>query len=110
MEITFKTNKLEKQLTNSSETLKTYGSNAKKILQRIAELSAANNLAEMVFLPAARCHELKGNRKGEIAVDIIKNDRIVFIPNHDPLPLKDDSGLDWSLVTDIEIIFVGDYH
>jgi proteic killer suppression protein len=110
VDITFNTKKLEKQLTNPSQTARTYGTNAKKILQRIADLSAASNLADMRFILAARCHELTGNRAGELAVDIIKNDRIVFIPNHYPPPLKEDGGLDWSLVTAITITFVGDYH
>ena len=37
--------------------------------------------------------------------------RIVFVPDHDPLPRKrDDAGIDLSKVTKIKITWIGDYH
>lgn len=83
---------------------------ARKIKQRLSELESADNLSVMKTLPAARCHELKGNRKGQLAVDIIKNYRIVFKPAYNPLPLKDDGSLDWIQVSKIEILKIEDYH
>ncbi len=45
------------------------------------------------------------------AVDISGNHRIIFKPDHNPPPEKEDGGLDWSRVTDITIIAIGeDYH
>ena len=74
------------------------------------ELSASENLEILKTLPAANCHELKGDRKGEFAVDISGNYRIIFIPDHQPLPVKEDSSIDCIKITDIQILGTEDYH
>ena len=83
---------------------------ADKIQQRFAELQAAETLADMRALPGARCHELKGNLAGQLAVDLVHPDRLVFSPDHDPRPELPDGGLDWHQVTKIVVIGIGDYH
>lgn len=110
MKIKFKNNKLEKQLTEPKEIVRCFGLMAKKVVQRMAELKAAENLNVMRTIPAARCHELSGTRKGQLAVDISPNFRLLFVPANNPTPLKDDGGLNWILITDIEIITTEDYH
>jgi proteic killer suppression protein len=64
----------------------------------------------MRSIPAARCHELKQDRKGQLAVDLVHPQRLVFLPDHDPVPAKDDGGLDWTKVTQILVIEITDYH
>lgn len=110
MQISFKSKKLEKSLTEPKEISKTYGVMAKKVNQRIKDLYAASSLVVMKTLPAANCHELHGGRAGELAVDISGNWRIIFEPDHDPVPAKTDGGLDWNSVTQIKILEVTDYH
>lgn len=110
MELTYKTRKLEKQLTDPKEMLKSFGQLARKVNQRLKDLADADNLAVMRTLPAARCHELTGDRKGKLAVDVSGNYRLVFEPSHDRLPIKHDGGLKWEEVTMIQIIEVIDYH
>ncbi|MBF0523282.1 MAG: type II toxin-antitoxin system RelE/ParE family toxin [Candidatus Omnitrophica bacterium] len=111
MELHFKHNKLAKILNSERETIKEFGEhNGKKIMQRLAELEAADNLEQKSYLPTPARHELKGNRKGQFAVWIKQPWRIVFEPNHDPLPLCDDGGIGLSKVTKILIIGVEDYH
>lgn len=110
MEIRFKSRKLEKQLTDPKEMLKSFGQLARKISQRLKDLSDADNLEIMRTLPAARCHELTGDRKGELAVDVSGNYRMIFEPNHNPLPIKDKGGLNWEQITKIQIIEIEDYH
>ncbi|MDP4238942.1 MAG: type II toxin-antitoxin system RelE/ParE family toxin [Bacteroidota bacterium] len=110
MKIQFKSKKLEKQLTESKEVVRCFGPMAKKVVQRMAELKAAENLNVMRTIPAARCHELYGVRKGQLAVDISPNYRLIFQPANEPIPLKDDGGLNWILITCIEIITTEDYH
>lgn len=83
---------------------------ARKVNQRLKELTDADNLAIMRTIHAARCHELTGDRKGELAVDISDNYRIIFEPHHDPLPKKDAGGLKWEEVTKIQINEIKDYH
>ncbi|MFP4441147.1 MAG: hypothetical protein ACLFVO_28250 [Chloroflexaceae bacterium] len=36
--------------------------------------------------------------------------RLLFVPANDPIPRKDDGGLDWASITAIEIIEVEDTH
>jgi len=76
----------------------------------MAELSAARNLADMAKLPAARCHELTADKKGQISVDLQHPYRFLFIPANVPLPRKPDGGLDWAAVTEIEIVEIADPH
>jgi proteic killer suppression protein len=110
VEIRFKNKKLEKQLTDPKEMVKTFGQMARKVNQRLKDLTDADNLAIMRTIPAARCHELTGNRKGELSVDVSGNYRLIFEPDHDPLPRKADLGLNWGEVTKIQINEIEDYH
>jgi len=110
VELSYKTRRLEKQLTNPKELAKAFGQLARKVNQRVKELTDADTLAIIRTLPAARCHELAGDRKGELAVDISGNYRLIFEPNHDPNPEKNDGGLNWDEVTKIQINEIGDYH
>jgi len=110
VEVGFKTRKLKKQLTNPKELVKTFGRLARKINQRMKELADADTLAVMRTLPAARCHELSGDREGELAVDVSGNYRLIFEPDHDPVPKKEDGGLDWQEVIKIQINEIYDYH
>lgn len=110
VEISYKTRKIEKQLTNPKERVKSFGKLANKVIQRLEELANVDNLAIMKTLPAANCHELRGNRKGELAVDISRNYRMIFEPNHDPIPKKEDGGLNWEDITKIQITKIEDYH
>ena len=78
--------------------------------QRLSELKAADSLAVISTLPPPRCHELTANRKGQLSIDLQHPYRLIFIPANDPVPRKTDYGLDWSLVTEIEIIDITDTH
>lgn len=111
MEISFNTAKLAK-LCNSQKALRAeHGTRmASVIAQRLLELEAADNLEIMRSLPAARCHELGQNLKGLLAITLVHPDRLCFKPDHDPIPKKADGGLDWSLVTKIVVVGIGDYH
>lgn len=110
MEISYKSRKLEKQLTDLREMAKIFGQLARKVNQRLKDLTDADNLAIMKTIPAARCHELTGDRKDELAVDVSGNYRMIFEPNHEPKPKKEDGGLNWEKVTKIQINEIEDYH
>lgn len=84
--------------------------NAKRITIRMAVLSAAPNLAAVPTSKPDRRHQLKGDRHGQFAVDIVHPFRLVFCPNHDPVPRTEDGGIDLFRVTAIEILEVEDYH
>lgn len=110
MKIFYKNNKLKISLTVDKEIIKTYGTRAKKIKQRMNELESWDTLHDISRLPALRLHPLKGNKKGEWAVDIQKNWRICFEISNGPLPLLEDGGIDLSMVNEIKIISIEDYH
>ena len=96
MEISFRTRKLQKTCNSKKDMQKDLGTrNAEQLAQRLNELRAADSLADMRLIPAARCHELKQDRKGQLAVDLAHPKRLVFVPDQDPVPAKDDGGLDW---------------
>lgn len=111
MDIIFASEKLRKTLSSEKEIARKYGpARGRALMRRMSELRAAANLEVMRSLPQARCHELKENRKGQLAVDLAHPYRLILEPGNDPLPTKPDSGLDWSAVTSIRIIEVTDYH
>jgi plasmid maintenance system killer protein len=60
-------------------------------------------------LPERR-HRLSGDREGQYAVYLTHPYRLIFEPYHDPIPLRDDGGVDTDRVTSILIIEVVDYH
>ena len=113
MDISFKSTKLEKELNEGKRLKKSHGEiRAKKIMLRLAEFRAViclNDLGPPYDGPG-RCHELTGNRKGQLSVDLDHPSRLIFAPKHDPVPKKDDGGLDWKQVTAILIIGVEDTH
>ncbi len=110
MLILFAQRRLEKECNNHSLLVKRYGSlQAKKIQERLADLRAVGVLEVMRTLPG-RCHELTGNFKGFLAVDLVQPTRLIFEAANNPVPTKPDGGLDWSKVTEIRIINIEDYH
>ena len=111
MEILFASRKLEKACNIEREGIRMWGpENARKVRQRLAELSAADTLAAMSTLPPARLHPLKGSLRGKFAVDVKHPFRLVFEPAHDPVPLTDDGGMDLNRITRIQVLSIEDYH
>lgn len=84
---------------------------AQLIHERLDELADAENLEVMRYFPQAYCHELKGSRKGQLAVKLDQGYRLIFEPANEPIPRKEDGGLDWSQITAIRVIKLSeDYH
>jgi proteic killer suppression protein len=57
-----------------------------------------------------RCHELKHDRAGQLALDLCHPFRLIFEPANEPMPQKNGGGLDWSGVTVICVLGVVNYH
>lgn len=110
MNIVFPSERIAAEFNSLKELSRSYGhENARRILRRLDELRAADNLEVMRKLPG-RCHELKHDRVGQLAIDVRHPYRLIFEPANEPIPRKDDGGLDWSQVTSIRILEVEDYH
>jgi plasmid maintenance system killer protein len=111
MNITFTDRKLARWCSSEKEMRKKWGDQlAKKLRQRLAELEVFASLADAAHIPSMRCHELSGDRNGQIAVDLVHPYRLIFCPDDSPIPTKPDGGLDWSKMTKILIIEIEDYH
>ena len=111
MEIAFSSNKLRDMCNSEKARRKERGQREGDLLGvRLDDLHAAVTLEDMRGLPG-RCHELTGDRKGQLAVDLVHPHRLVFEVANEPAPRKADKGLDWTKATAIRIIEIAqDYH
>lgn len=111
MDIIFTSQKFAKIVNDQRSLVREYGDRqAGRIRRRLDELRAADNLEDLRFLPQARCHELTGDRAGQLSVDLVHPYRLIFAPADEPPPVKRDGGLDWSRVTAVLVIGVEDTH
>lgn len=110
MEVSFPSRRMQKRCSEEEVLQKYWGKNARKLKQRLMELRAATTLQDIGRTPPARCHELKGKRKGQLSVDLEHPYRLIFEPDHSPLPRRKDGGLDWESVTKVMVIEVVDTH
>jgi proteic killer suppression protein len=110
IEISWANRKLEKSCSDDGRGTKQWGAEQWKVLRvRLASLRAAPTLADMHGVPG-HCHPLTADRAGEFAVDLRGQYRLIFEPDHDPVPRLDSGGIDMTKVTDIRIKEVDDYH
>ena len=70
---------------------------AEKIAQRIGELQMIGTVEMLVQFSIGRCHPLKGDRKGEYAMDLVHPYRLVFEKEGDRIQIA-------------RIIPIEDYH
>lgn len=110
MEVYFATKKLDDTLSQDKLRVRSYGGEvAKKLAVRINALKAAATLDDMRNV-AGRCHELRENRSGQLALDLTGNLRLIFQPSASPPPTLDTGGLNWMAVSAVTILEVTDYH
>ena len=111
MDLSFASRKLKKQMEDDKEMQRAFGKDrAKPLRRRLRTLAQAPTLADVPSGPPDRCHALTGDRAGQIAVTVKENWRLIFEPDHDPVPLKPDGGFDLAAITAVCIIEVVDYH
>jgi plasmid maintenance system killer protein len=116
MLISFANKKVAKAFNEGAQLEKIHGTNrARKIRIRLKELRAATSLKDFwpPGTPPERCHELTEGKEGNeclLSMDLDHPYRLIFKPDHDPIPRLDDGGLDWTQVTAIEIMPVRDTH
>ena len=111
MLIFFNDRKLEREFASLKEMTRAYAPEQGKVIaRRLLDLQAAACLADLNAFPQLRPHELSGKRLGQLAINLRQPYRLIFRPDHDPLPRKEDGGLDWKQVTAITLLEVVDYH
>jgi len=110
MDILFGTARLRKRCNSSKEAARTWGPEmAKRIMRRLDELRDAESLTDFRLLHP-RCHELHGDRRGQLSVDLKHPYRLILEPANESIPRKPDGGLDWTKVTAVRILEVTDTH
>ena len=111
LNIAFKTKKLEKTFNSKREMDKAYGARmARALAIRLAVLRSAQALSMVPSTPPERRHQLHKDWRGHYAVDLVHPYRLIFKPNHRPLPRLPDGGIDVAEITAIMIVDVIDYH
>jgi len=113
MDLTFANKKLMKQMNEGKAMVRVHGPKRAKCLQIVlVSLRAAPNLGTFAppYSPPHRCHELKGNLKGQLSLDLDHPYRLLFEPINEPLPTRPEGGLDWQNVTAIRIKGVENTH
>ena len=111
MEITFRNRKLARVFISRDTLAREYGARMERtITNRLAVLGSARTLAMVPTIPPVRRHLLSGGRRGQYAVDLVHPHRLVFEPDHDPVPRTTDGGINVDRVTAITIMEVVDYH
>jgi proteic killer suppression protein len=111
MRIRFRDSRLAKECNDSKLLVRRYGPEGGKLIRRrLDELAAAETLADLRTLRQVRCHELKADRRGQLSVDLKHPQRLLFVPDDDPIPRRKDGGLDWSGVKAVLILGVEDTH
>lgn len=110
MDIVFLNERMAGEFNSLKSLTRRFGpEQARRIMRRLDELRAAENLEAMRHLPG-HCHELTGDLAGLLSMYVRHPQRLIFEPANEPVPRKADGGLDWSGVTSIRIIEVEDYH
>ena len=110
MKVSFQSSKFAKAANSKSQGDRLWGARATKVRQRLLELSAADTLADISRLPPPRCHQLRQDLDELFAVDVSANERLVFKVDHEPIPRKEDGGIDLTKVTEIVVLKIEDYH
>jgi len=78
-------------------------------IRRLNELYAAKTLEDVRNLPG-HYHELKGNRNGQWACNLLNPYRLIFKPIADPIPIDKDGKFIWREIKEIEIVEITNYH
>ena len=110
MDIIFKSRRFRDLSATEKKAVSAWGKQrAKLVRRRLDSLRAAETLEAMRNAPG-RCHELKGDRRHQLSLDLDGPYRLIFEPSENPTPLKEDGGLDWKAVTGVRILEIEDTH
>ncbi len=110
MEIGFQSAKLKKDCDDFKLLRKAHGEHrAKLIRRRLDAIGAAVVLEDLRDTPG-RLHELKGDRQGQLSMDLDGPYRLILVPAHNPVPMRAGSGMDWSQVSAVTVIGIEDTH
>ncbi len=108
MEVIYKNKSVEKKCNEKAVT--TYGSEvAKGIYKALQALEAAIDLRDIQVQKRFALHQLKGDRKGEYSITLIKRSgmRMILVPMDDKIEIKE---IQIEKINKVRIEGVEDYH
>ena len=79
MKLFFATKKVQRMLGDDGKLERHFGKLAPTIRQRLTLLEAVENLEEAMSVRSLRIHLLKGDRKGQYAVKLDQNYRLIVL-------------------------------
>ena len=111
MKIEYKNERLKTLLQSEKQIVRKYGTQiAESITLRLRGLSECDSLADVPVGKPERCHELQGKWKRHFAVNLAKGRRLIFKVGQEPIPIKEDGGINKSEVFEIQIMEVSDHY
>lgn len=107
IEIEFNNAKLKKLCEDDKKLTAQFGAvNARKIVQRLNQIEAAESLGMLVQYRIGRCHPLKGELQGHFALDVEQPLRLII----EPILECGVNWEDWPSTRKIRVLEVTDYH
>lgn len=110
MDVSFASKRLKRICESDKDLQRAYGKGcAKKLMGRLSDLRAAHSLEDLRQLPG-HCHELDGERKGQLAIEIAGGWRLVLTPTGGWPGRKSGGSHVWDSVEAVTVIEIVDYH
>lgn len=113
MDIRFADSKLERECNDERLLQRRHGTIQAELLKiRLSVLAAAPLLSDLgpPYRGPMRCHELTGDRAGQLSIDLRHPYRLIFVPDQSPRPERSDGGLDWAQVKAVRILEIANTH
>jgi proteic killer suppression protein len=108
VEVLFSDPRLRDICASDREMRRAFGEvRARKVQQRLRQLHVAETLEDMRTM-AGRCHLLKGDHEGYLALDLDGPYRLIFKPTK--WMEGNSGGLDWLAVQSVVVSEIVDYH
>lgn len=110
IDVSWSSRQLQKACSTDKAGTQHWGPDQWKILRRrLVSLLAAGSLRDMAGVPG-KCHALTSDRRGQFALALWGQYRLVFEPDQDPVPRLPDGAVDEAAVARIRVLEVVDYH
>ncbi len=111
MEVGFNSSRLAKLCADPALRRRRLGDErSKKVLQRLNQMDAAANMADLMALPQARCHQLTHDRDEQFSLDLDGPYRLAIEIADRPVPRRDDGGIALDRVRRITVLDIVDPH
>lgn len=88
MKVIYKNKQIQKVCENGKIAIKQYGDKMAVVLrQRLVEIQVSESIEKLLTQRIGRCHQLKGNRKNQYAMDLIHPYRLIFVVKEDEIQI-----------------------